>query len=103
MRFKFKQGKNEQLQEDLNMVQDVLNSGYFIFIDIFFWAFLLTLFTTPALHSLRAFLIYYICYFITGIGLFLLIRRLFKPGKQSQSDNTEERDRLYSFINGKKK
>jgi hypothetical protein len=78
MRFMYKRDIDEDLQADLEIVQDTLNSGYFILIDLLFWAFFLTIFTTTAHHSIKLALIFFISYYISGVGLFLLLRSWFK-------------------------
>lgn len=86
LRFSFRQGIDEDIQQDLNVVQEVLNSAYFMVVDLFFWAFLLTSLTTPAHHSLRMMVIVYISYYLSGISLFFIITRWFKTDK-SLSNN----------------
>lgn len=78
MRFRFKEGADKELQSDLNTVQEILNSGYFIFIDLCFWALLLTILTKTALPSIQWMVIIYICYYLFGVALFLLLRTLCK-------------------------
>jgi hypothetical protein len=74
MRFMYKRAPDEELQADLDLVQDTLNSGYFILIDLLFWAFFLTIFTTTAHRSIKLAIIFFILYYISGVGLFLLLR-----------------------------
>lgn len=78
MRFMYKRAADEDLQADLKIVQDTLNSGYFILIDLLFWAFFLTIFTTTAHHSIKLAIIFFTSYYISGVGLFLLLRSWFK-------------------------
>ncbi|KAA9021685.1 hypothetical protein F4V44_17020 [Niallia endozanthoxylica] len=78
MRFMFKQASSEDLESDLNMVIEILHSGYFMLIELFFWALLLTIVTVPAQHSLLHAVIFFFCYYVFGIGLFLLLRGLLK-------------------------
>ncbi len=78
MRFMFKRAASEDLQNDLNNVLDILNSGYLIFIDLLFWALLLTIFTTPSHRSFLLAVIIYVSYYVFGISIFLILRGLFK-------------------------
>ncbi|WP_338447936.1 hypothetical protein R4Z09_16990 [Niallia oryzisoli] len=78
MRFMFKRAAREELQTDLNIVQQTLNSGYFMLIDLLFWSLLLTIFTTPAHHSFLMAVIIFFGYYISGISIFLLLRSLLK-------------------------
>ncbi len=78
MRFMFKRAEREELQNDLNSVIEALNSGYFMVIDLLFWALLLTIFTTPAHHSILMAAIIFGCYYLSGISIFLFLRDLLK-------------------------
>jgi len=74
----FKQASSEDLQSDLNMIIETLHSGYFMLIELFFWALLLTIVTVPAQHSFLLAVIFFICYYLLGCGLFLLLKGLLK-------------------------
>lgn len=87
MRFMYRQGSDEDLQHDLNVVLEVLNSGYFIAIDLFFWAFFLTIFTTSAHHSFKLMVIVYIGYYVVGFALFILLKKWFNTEKFFQKNN----------------
>ncbi|WP_428908436.1 hypothetical protein [Niallia sp. Krafla_26] len=89
MRFRFKRGLEEELQTDLKTVQDTLQSGYFMLIDLFFWALLLTVFTKPVHHSIQWIIIVFFGYYIMGVCLFLLLRALFKVSFSTKKITTE--------------
>lgn len=89
MRFRFKRGLEEDLQSDLNKVQDTLQSGYFMLIDLLFWAFLLTLFTKPAHQSIHWLIIVYFGYYLMGVCLFLLLRILIKDAITTKKITTK--------------
>lgn len=78
MRFMFRRGSDKQLQTDLKIVQDTLQSGYFLLIDLFFWALLLTIFTKPVHHSLPLMVIVYFSYYVAGVCIFLLLRMILR-------------------------
>ena len=78
MKFIYKRPPYEEIQSDLKMVQDTLNSGYFMIIDLFFWALFLTVFSPPAQHSVRMAFIIFISFYVSGLFLFMLLRRCLK-------------------------
>jgi hypothetical protein len=78
MRFMFRRGSDEELQADLKMVQDSMQSGYFLLIDLIFWALLLTVFTKPVHHSMPLIVIVYFSYYIAGVCIFLILRAILK-------------------------
>ena len=78
MRFMYRGTADEELQSDLDIVQKKLNSGYFMVIDIFFWALFLTIFTTPAQQSIKLAVIIFIGYYVSGVCLFILLKCLLK-------------------------
>lgn len=78
MKFSYKETSYEDLQSDLKMVQDKLNSGYLLLIDLLFWALFLTIFTAPAQQSVSMSFIIFISFYVSGIFLFMLLRRCLK-------------------------
>ena len=78
MKFIYKRTSFEDLQSDLKMVQDTLNSGYFIMIDLLFWALFLTIFSPPAQHSIRMAFMIFIGFYVSGLFLFMLLRGCLK-------------------------
>jgi hypothetical protein len=78
MKFNYKETSFEDVQSDLQMVQDTLNSGYFLLIDLFFWALFLTIFTAPTQHSVGISFIIFISFYLSGLLLFMLLKRCLK-------------------------
>jgi hypothetical protein len=78
MRFMFRRGSDKDMQQDLNLVQETLQSGYFLLIDLIFWALLLTILTKPVHHSFQLIIIVYFCYYLSGVCLLLLLKYLIK-------------------------
>ena len=78
MKFIYKRTCHEDLESDLKFVQDTLNSGSFMLIDLFFWALFLTIFSPPAQHSIKIALIIFSFFYVFGLCLFILLRSCFK-------------------------
>lgn len=78
MKIIYKRTSYEEIQSDLKMVQDRLNSGYFILIDLFFWALFLSIFSAQAQHSILMTFIIFISFYVSGLFLFLLLRKCLK-------------------------
>ena len=68
MKFIYKRDAYEDLQNDLNMVQDTLNSGYFMIIDLFFWAlFLYCSFHRQHNTRLKWLSSFFISFYVSGL------------------------------------
>jgi len=78
MKFIYKRTSFEDSQSDLKIVQDTLNSGYFIMIDLLFWALFLTISSPPAQHSIKMAFMIFIGFYVSGLFLFMLLRRCLK-------------------------
>jgi len=78
MKFFYKRTSFDDSQNDLKIVQDTLNSGYFIMIDLLFWALFLTIFSPPAQHSIRMAFMIFIGFYVSGLFLFMLLRECLK-------------------------
>ncbi|WNS73917.1 hypothetical protein RRV45_13420 [Bacillus sp. DTU_2020_1000418_1_SI_GHA_SEK_038] len=75
MRFLFRKAKYHLQESDLQSVEAILGSGYFILVDLFFWSLLIT-FLTMSLHF--SFLwgsIIFVASYLFGGGLFFILRK----------------------------
>lgn len=57
-------------QEDLELVEDVLFSPIFIYLDIFLLSLIFSYMLFPVHHSLLLSIILFICFSLLGVGLF---------------------------------
>lgn len=78
MKFIFKRVVDKEMQTHLNMVQETLNSGYFILIDLLFWSFFLSVVTANSHHSLKIALLIFVCFYLFGAALYLILKKWIK-------------------------
>jgi hypothetical protein len=78
MRYLFRKSKYQVNESDIQAVVDILSSGTFIFIDLFFWAMLFTLMTLTVHASIWGAFFIFVSSYVFGASLFLLLRRYFK-------------------------
>ncbi|QED48327.1 hypothetical protein [Cytobacillus dafuensis] len=75
MRLLFRKSKYQLSDSDLEPVEEVLGSGNFVFIDLFFWSLFITLMTISHHFSiLWGILIFFSSYFFGG-GLFYCLKK----------------------------
>ncbi|KOP83131.1 hypothetical protein ACFFHH_07690 [Cytobacillus solani] len=78
MRFLYRRAKYRTHELDTKVVEDVLSSDFFIFIDLFFWSLLMTLLTLSLHFSLLGACTIFISSYIFGASLHLFLRRWMK-------------------------
>nr|WP_265621388.1 hypothetical protein [Bacillus paramycoides] len=67
--------KYSELEAELQLVESVLSSGYFILLDIFFMSSLLTVLTFSLHHSFLAAFFIFISSYIACSCIFFLLRK----------------------------
>ncbi|WP_338139615.1 hypothetical protein [Bacillus paramycoides] len=75
MRLLYKRLKYSELEAELQLVESVLSSGYFILLDIFFMSSLLTVLTFSLHHSFLAAFFIFISSYIACSCIFFLLRK----------------------------
>ncbi|WP_066299695.1 hypothetical protein [Bacillus sp. FJAT-29937] len=75
MRFLFRRAKYHLQESDLEPVETVLGSGYFVIVDLFFWSLLIT-FMTMSLHFSLVWgsIIFFTSYMFGGV-LYMTLRK----------------------------
>lgn len=73
MRFLYKRPRIDTIREELDTVIDVMISDYFIYIDLFWYSLILSLFLSPIIHSILLSIIAFLsCYaFFTCLYIFV--------------------------------
>ncbi|EOO14698.1 MULTISPECIES: hypothetical protein [Bacillus cereus group] len=75
MRLLYKRLKYSELEAELQLVESVLSSGYFILLDIFFLSSLLTVLTFSLHHSFLVAFFTFISFYIVCSSIFFLLRK----------------------------
>jgi hypothetical protein len=78
MRYIDKREAPDDVQADFNAVQETLCSGYFIFIDLFFWSMFLSIYTFSSHYSIIRASIIFTSFYICGLCLFLCLKKWVK-------------------------
>ncbi|MBB6444608.1 hypothetical protein [Bacillus benzoevorans] len=82
MRFLHKRVPEEELQTHFKMLEDVVNSVYFILIDLFFCGLFLSMFTLSVHHSIKISILIFIGFYLFGVSIYLLLKKWLKDGTQ---------------------
>ncbi|KAB2338190.1 hypothetical protein F7731_01065 [Cytobacillus depressus] len=75
MRFLFRKAKYHLHESDLELVEEVLGSGTFVLVDLFFWSLLITFLTISLHFSYLWGLFIFFSSYIFGACLFCIIRK----------------------------
>ncbi|MFJ8218701.1 hypothetical protein [Bacillus cereus] len=78
MRLLYKRLKYSELESELQLVESVLTSGYFILLDLLFVSFLLMVLTFPLHHSFFMAIVIFVSSYIICGSVFLLLRKWLK-------------------------
>ena len=75
MRVFYNRPSPDQISEELLIVQDVLTSYAFVYLDIAVFSLLFTLFLTPVLKTISFSILFFIGAYACQVGLFALIKK----------------------------
>nr|WP_295973991.1 hypothetical protein [uncultured Bacillus sp.] len=78
MRFMYKRIPNDELKSHFNMVQDVVNSIYFILLDLLFYGLFLLMFTLFASRSILLSILIFIGFYLFGLSIYFLLKKWLK-------------------------
>ncbi|MGE7882162.1 hypothetical protein [Bacillus sp. NPDC094077] len=78
MRLLYKRLKYSELESELQLVESVLSSGYFILLDLLFLSFLLMVLTFSLHHSFFMAIIIFVGSYISCGSVFFLLRKWLK-------------------------
>jgi hypothetical protein len=78
MRYLYKRVPDEELQSHLKMVEEVVNSVYFIMIDLLFCGLFLSIFTWSVHHSIKISIFIFIGFYLFGVSIYLLLKKWLK-------------------------
>ncbi|NRG45082.1 hypothetical protein HRF87_09940 [Bacillus sp. CRN 9] len=76
MRLLYKRSKLPNIEYELEELQSVLSSNFFVFFDLFFWSLFISLFSLTVHQSVFTFFIVFGGFFLFGIALFILLHVL---------------------------
>lgn len=82
MRFLYKRISDKELQSHFEMVQDVVNSIYFVLIDLFLIGLFLSIFTMHVHQSIKLAIFIFIAFYVFGVTIYLLLRKWIKDGQK---------------------
>ncbi|MBY0122701.1 hypothetical protein [Bacillus sp. S/N-304-OC-R1] len=75
MRFLFRRAKYHLQESDLEAVEEVLGSDYFIFIDLFFWSLFISILTMSLHFSFLWGSFIFLGSYSFGAGLYFILRK----------------------------
>ena len=82
MRYLHKRVPDEELQSHFKMVEDVVNSVYFILIDLLICGLFLSMFTFSVHHSIKISIFIFIGFYLFGVSIYLLLKKWLRDGTQ---------------------
>lgn len=78
MRYLYKRVPDEELKSHFKMVEDVVNSVYFILIDLLFYGVFLSIITLSFHHSIKISILIFIGFYLIGVSIYLLLKSWLK-------------------------